>query len=112
MKETSLIISLLTGLMLGFAQCTSRLFLLSKSTTSGLLLGGLTAVLYILAAIQWAKVLKSPVDLSGAYAIVVLGVFTGISIANALNLQRSANLSIQNIAGIALIVVGSALIKR
>ena len=100
----------MTGLMLGIAQYTSRIFLLNKGVAANLLLGGVTLTLYILATIQWIQVLKSAVDLSGAYAIVVLGVFTGILTANFL--QKNADISIQDIVGISLIAAGSALIKR
>ena len=112
MKYLPFILPLATGLILGVAQCTSRLFLLNKSLLEGFILGGVTATLYLLAIIQWIKVLKSPVNLSGAYAIVVLGAFTGILIMNLLEPHKNSNITVQDIAGIMLIAAGSALVKR
>ena len=98
--------------MLGVAQCTSQLFLFKKNLAEGLLFGGITAALYLLAIVQWAKVLKSTANISGSYAIVVLGVFVGILTVNSLVLQGKGSVSIQDIAGIVLIAFGSALIKQ
>ena len=112
MSYLPFLLPLTTGLMLGVAQCTSRLFLLNKSLSEAILIGGVTASLYLLAVIQWIKVLKSPANLSSAYAIVVLGVFTGILIMNLLGSRENSNISIRDIAGIILISAGSAIIRR
>lgn len=112
MKYIWIITPFITGLMLGIAQCTSRLLLVNNSLSAGFLLGGITATLYLLAVIQWIEVLKSPTSLSSAYAVVVLGVFTGILIINLLGRQENSNISVRDIAGIILISAGSALIKR
>lgn len=98
--------------MLGVAQCTSRLFLLNKSLPGSFLLGGVTAALYLLAIIQWIRVLKSMTSLTSAYAIVVLGVFAGIFFMKFLKLGGTSNISAQDLTGILLIAAGSALIKR
>ena len=68
MRNFQLILPFITGLMLGIAQCTSRLFLLKKNLTEGFLLGGITATLYLIAIVQWSKVLKSQASLSSPYA--------------------------------------------
>ena len=112
MKYLTIILPLVTGLMLGVAQCTSRLFLLNKSLSENILIGGVTASLYLLAVIQWIKVLKSPANLASAYAIVVLGVFTGILIMNLMGSRENSNISIRDILAIILISAGSALIQR
>ena len=111
MTHIQLILPFFTGLMLGIAQCTSRLFLLHKSISEGFLLAGITATLYLLPVIEWIKVLKSPATLSSAYAIVVLGVFTGILLTKLINSHESPSISIQDIGGILLIFIGSMLIK-
>ena len=112
MKYIPFILPLATGLMLGVAQCTSRLLLVNRSLSEGLLLGAVTATLYILAVVQWIKVLKSPLSISGAYAIVVLGVFIGILLVNHFGNQKNTSISIQDITGIILIAAGSALVRR
>ena len=112
MKYLTFIVPLATGLILGVAQYTSRLFLINKNLPESLLLGGVTATLYLVAVVQWAKVLKSPLNLSGAYAIVVLGVFIGILTMNHFGSQKNTSISVQDVAGIMLIAVGSALIRR
>ena len=111
MRYLPSVLPFITGLILGFAQCTSRLLLIRKSLAEGLLFGGITATLYLLAIIQWAKVLKSPENLSSSYALVVLGVFMGLFIMNLLRVQGETDVSIQDIIGIILIAIGSALIK-
>lgn len=98
--------------MLGVAQYTSRLFLFRKSLTEGFLFGCMTAALYLLAIVQWTKVLKSTENISGSYAVVVLGVFAGTLIINSLKLEGTNHVSIQDITGIILVALGSALIKR
>ena len=112
MRHLQLMLPFITGLMLGIAQCTSRLFLLKKNLAEGFLLGGITATLYLIAIVQWSKVLKSQASISSSYAIVVLGVFSGILIINSLKIQEGGNISAQDIIGIALIATGSALIKH
>ena len=107
-----LILPLATGLTLGVAQFTSRLLLVNRSLSEGLLLGGVTVTLYLLAVVQWVKVLKSQLSLSGAYAIVVLGVFIGIITTSYFSSQKNTNISIQDIIGIILIAAGSALVRR
>ena len=111
MRYLPSVLPFITGLILGFAQCTSRLLLIRKSLAECLLFGGITATLYLLAIIQWAKVLKSPENLSSSYALVVLGVFMGLFIMNLLRVQGETDVSMQDIIGIILIAIGSALIK-
>ena len=112
MKYLPFVLELSTGLLLGVAQCTSRLFLQNKSSIEVFLLGGMTATIYLLAITLWIKVLKSSSSLSGAYALVVLGVFTAILMMNLLNLSESSEISMQDILGIILIVFGCTLVKR
>ena len=63
MRNLAIILPLVTGLMLGLAQSTSRLFLHNKNLSEAVLLGGVTASLYLFAVIQWMKVLKSAASL-------------------------------------------------
>ena len=112
MKFNTFILPLITGIILGVAQTTSRSFLLRKSLLEGFVLGGVTGVLYIVAIIQWIQVLKTPASLSGSYAVVVLGVFTGILTMSLLKSQNNYLISSQEILGILLIFLGSLLIKR
>ena len=112
MKYLQLILPFITGLMLGIAQYTSRLFLLKRNLAEGFLFGGITATLYLIAIVQWSKILKSQASISSSYAIVVLGVFSGMLIINSLKIQEGGDISAQDIIGFALIAAGSALIKH
>ena len=96
MKFNIFIMPLITGIILGVAQTTSRSFLLRKSLQEGFILGGITGVLYLVAIIQWIKVLKTPASLSGSYAVVVLGVFTGILTMSFLKFQENSHISPRN----------------
>ena len=112
MNHLIIILPLVTGLMLGVAQYTSRLFLLNKNSPECLILAGVTAALYLIAITLWVKVLKSSLNLSGAYSLVVLGVFTAISMMNLFKSSRPHEISLQDILGILLIVFGCTLVKR
>ena len=112
MKYIPFMLSLATGLTLGIAQYTSRLLLVNRSMSESLLLGGTTIILYLVAVVQWIRVLKSPLSLSGAYALVVLGTFIGLTATSYFGPQKNTNISIQDITGIILIAAGSALVRR
>ena len=112
MRYLPFLLPLVTGLLLGLAQCTSRLLLLNKNLLDGFILGGVTAALYLIAITLWVKILKSSLNLSGAYSLVVLGVFTAILMINLFKSSRSHEISMQDITGILLIVFGCTLVKR
>lgn len=112
MNYISLLLPLFIGQMLGAAQCTSRLFLLNKSLFETLIFGGLTGILYLMAIPLWIIVLKSTSSISGAYAFLVLGAFTAIFIMNLSGLPGTTRVSIQDVVGIILMVIGSSIMKR
>ena len=72
---------ILIGILLGGAQELTKLVLSHKNELRELYPYIFTVcTFYALATYQWLKILKSDLDLTSCYALVVLGVFLGLKV--------------------------------
>ena len=108
------IMCIFIGILLGGAQELTSLILNHKNELRELYPYIMAIIaFYGLATYQWIRILRSELNLSNSYALVVLGVFIGFKVTSLFTRHETTNFfSLRDIFGIVIIFLGSLLIKR